>query len=427
MTTTEHTNTNTEDLHEELHELKQQMAVQAAEQAGAQATQAAAQRDASFPFWLWRTTVGSSRWPAPRFCRCRSYASSPCASRRRDPSPTDPRISRRIAPSGRPRDSEVYMRRLPAVALVAVALAVPGQAAADVFVKVPTRFLGGPIWTPLPASSPQPSGRPSMPPAPSSDACRGAAPGDCVVIGPQAETDSAPLPGPGPGGVGTPVDDVGVESEPAPEEDTPEVPDDGQVAQEVPAMPAVPPTPADLAAAFGGLLSPGAADWLAWQRPVLRWRARPGAGHYNVQIFRGEHRVMNAWTRATRLRVSRGVLRQGRSYVWAVWPGSGPRAAPRYDAPIGRSTFAVTLRPRIVFRTPGTGRGTVAEVRPHIPFATLRLTRPADLSRRVPNAVTLDRRGRFALPISPRAAERLGAILTDRGPLPPVGLRGPGL
>lgn len=319
------------------------------------------------------------------------------------------------------------MRRLPTVALVVVALAVPGQAAADVFVTVPTSFLGGPIWTPLPASSPQPSGRPSTPPPPDSDACRGSVAGDCVVLGPQAETDSAPLPGPGPGGVGTPVDDVGVETDPAPEEDTPGVPDEEQVAQEVPAMPAVPPSAADLAAAFGGLLSPAAADWLAWQRPLLRWRARAGAGYYNVQIFRGDRRVLNAWTGASRLRVPRGVLRQGRSYVWAVWPGSGPRRAARYDAPVGRSTFAVTLRPRIVFRTPGTRRGTVAEVRPHIPFGTLRLRRPADLAGRVPSAVTLDRRGRFSLPISSRAAERLGAILTDRGPMPPVGLRGPGL
>jgi hypothetical protein len=40
--------------------------------------------------------------------------------------------------------------------------------------------------------------------------------------------------------------------------------------------------------------------------------------------------------------------------------------------------------------------------------------------------VTIDRRGRFVLPISTRAAERLRAVLLDRGPQPPVGLRGPG-
>ncbi|WP_217924575.1 hypothetical protein [Miltoncostaea oceani] len=320
------------------------------------------------------------------------------------------------------------MRRPAVLALAAVVgLAVPGSAVADVFVKVPTPFLGGPIWTPLPALSPVASGRPSMPPPPASDACRGAAPGDCVVVGPEAETDDAPLPSPGPAGVGTPGDGVGVEADPAPEEDTPGADDEGQSAQEVPAMPATPPSSADLTAAFGGLLHPAAADWLAWQRPTLRWKPQAGADYYNVQIFRGQRRVLNAWSAGTRLKVPGGVLRQGRSYVWAVWPGSGPRAAARYGAAIGRSTFAVTLRPRIVFRTPGGSRGTVGEVRPHIPFATIRLSRAGALAARVPQVVTLDRRGRLTLPISSRAAERLAAVLTDRGPTPPVGLRGPGL
>lgn len=320
------------------------------------------------------------------------------------------------------------MRRRASLALVAVGLIAPGQAVADVFVTVPTPFLGGPIWTPLPSASPAAAGRPSTPPAPASETCRGSAPGDCVVIGPEAETDDAPLPSPGPAGVGTPGDGVGVEDDPAPEEDTPGAGDEGgQEAQEVPATPAVPPTPVDMTTAYGGLVHPAPAAWLAWQRPTLRWTARPGAAYYNVQIFRGQRRVLNAWTDRTRLKVPDGVLRQGRSYVWSIWPGTGPRPAARYDAPVGRSTFAVTLRPRIVFTTPGTRRGTVAEVRPHIPFAKLRLSRPGPLAARVPQVVTLDRRGRFTLPISSRSAERLGAVLTDRGPVPPVGLRGPGL
>ena len=187
------------------------------------------------------------------------------------------------------------------------------------------------------------------------------------------------------------------------------------------------PPSADLLQAYGGLRFPGPADWLPWQRPTLRWTPAPGAGYYNVQIFRGTRRVMNAWSEDTRLRVPEGVLRQGRSYVWVVWPASGPRRAARYGTAVGRSTFAVTLRPRLVFHRPGSGRGTVAEVRPHIPFGTLHLRRPGTLSARVPRTVTLDARGRFVLPISTRAAERLGAALTGRGPTPPVGLRGPGL
>lgn len=314
-----------------------------------------------------------------------------------------------------------------AAAAGAGALAAAGPASADVPVTVPAAFLGGPIWSPLPAASPAAGGRPSTAPPSAIDTCRGALPGDCVITGPGAETDTVPLPAPGPGGVGAPVDGVGVEGEPVPEEDTPG-PDAGfQRAQEVPAVPVAPPGAEELAAALGGLVHPGAAAWLPWQRRALRWRATPGADYYNVQVFRGERRVLNAWSRDPRLRVPRGVLRQGRSYAWAVFPGSGPRAAARYGPALGRSVFALTLRPRIVFRTPGGRAGTVGEVRPHIPFATLRLSRPGALRARVPRLVTLDRRGRFTLPISSRSAERLGAVLADRGPTPPVGLRGPGL
>ena len=322
------------------------------------------------------------------------------------------------------------MRRPVVLALAAAgAVALPGTASADVPLKVPTPFLGGPIWTPLPAVSPEAPGRPSL--APPTDACVGSEPPSCTLVGPEAEVDAVPLPTPGPGGVGVPVDDVGVETDPPPDDDTPVAGDQGEGegagAQEAPATPAVPPSAESMAAAYGGLLHPGPADWLAWQRPTLRWRPQAGATHYNVQVFRGQRRVLNAWARGARLRVPDGVLRQGRAYVWTVWPAWGPRAARRFGPPVGRSTFAVTLRPRIVFRRPGGRGGTVGEVRPHIPYATIRLSRPRALAARVPRRVRLDRRGRFVLSIPSRAAERLDAVLMDRGPTPPVGLRGPGL
>ena len=318
------------------------------------------------------------------------------------------------------------MRRAPFV-LAAVALtALPAVAQADVYVQVPTPFLGGPIWTPLPAVTPDVSGRPSLAPRPTADPCRAAAVGDCVVLGPGAEVEVVPLPAPGPAGPG--VDDGGPgDDDPAPDADTPPGAQEATATSPSPATPAMPPTGAELAQAFGGLVSPAAADWLAWQRPTLRWKGRAGSSYYNVQIFRGQRRVLNAWSSRTHLKVPEGVLRQGRSYVWVVWPAAGPRRAARYGTAIGRSSFAVTLRPRIVFHTPGGSRGSVAEVRPHIPFGTLRLRRPGTLSARVPRIVTLDARGRFVLPISTRVAERLGAVLTGRGPTPPVGLRGPGL
>lgn len=316
------------------------------------------------------------------------------------------------------------MRRSPLLVLAAAAaLGAPAAASADVYVGVPTGFLGGPIWNPLSAVSPDVTGRPSLAPSAESDPCRNFAPGDCAVFGPDAQVEDVPLPAPGPGGLGDIGDGVGV-SDPPPDDDTP---DAQSFARPAAPVPATPPTAAELAAAFGGLVSPKAADWLAWQRPVLRWRATTGARYYNVQIFRGTRRVLNAWSTDIRLKVPEGVLRQGRSYVWVVWPAAGTRKAARYGTAVGRSTFAITLRPRIIFRSRGRGASTVAEVRPHIPFATLRLNRPDALTTRVPRTVTLDRGGRFVLPISTRAAERLGAILRDRGPNPPVGLRGPGL
>jgi hypothetical protein len=330
--------------------------------------------------------------------------------------------------------------RSPALILAAAAaagLALPGAASADVEIEVPRGMLGGPIWAPLPALTPDGvvpgPGRPSLAPPAGAGPCRGAAPGDCLVVGPGAELEVVPLPLPGPGVVGVPEDGTGVETDPPPDEDTPEGvaedPPEGAVEQEAPAppVPAVAPGPLELRRAFGRLLRPGPSDWLAWQRTTLVWRPVAGADYYNVQVFRGRRRVLNAWSADTRLPVPRGVLRQGRTYVWVVWPAAGPRRAARYGLPVGRSTFAVTLRPRIVFHRAGArGRAVSAEVRPRIPFGTLRLRRPAGLARRVPAAVTIGRGGRFALPISKRAAERLGAVLVDRGPTPPVGLRGPG-
>ncbi|HMN97937.1 MAG TPA: hypothetical protein PKD59_00825 [Miltoncostaeaceae bacterium] len=320
------------------------------------------------------------------------------------------------------------MRRSALVLAAVTAAAVPCPALADVPVAVPTAFLGGPIWSPLPAVTIDAAGRPSLAPAANADLCRGFAAGDCAVVGPGADVETVPLPAPGPAGPG--VDDGSGVADPVTD---PAADPDGQAATALqtarPAtrvIPAMPPT-ADLLQAYGGLRFPGPADWLPWQRPTLRWAATPGAGYYNVQIFRGQRRVLNAWSEDARLSIPKGVLRQGRSYVWVVWPASGPRRAARYGQAVGRSTFAVTLRPRIVFHRPGTGRGAMAEVRPHIPFGTLRLRRPGALSTRVPRTVTLDGRGRFVLPIAPRAAERLGAALIGRGPTPPVGLRGPGL
>lgn len=133
--------------------------------------------------------------------------------------------------------------------------------------------------------------------------------------------------------------------------------------------------------------------------------------------------MLAAWTGRTRLRVPEGVLRQGRTYVWVVWPGDGTPRAARYGAPLGRSTFAVTLRPRIVFRA-APGGGTTGEVRPRIPGGVIALYGAGRAGDRVPGRVRVGASGLFTLPVPRRTAERLGASLLERGPRPPVGLRG---
>ena len=302
-------------------------------------------------------------------------------------------------------------RRAAVVATMVAAAAFPAAASADVFVEVPATFLGGPIWRPISIAPTAPAtGLPSLAPPAGAGAC--AAGSECLISGPGAQAEA-----------GTPIEPPTDEIDPPQAAGT-----DGTLMSlssgSRPAVPAMPPSESDLAPAFGTLLSPRAADWLAWQRPVLAWQKAAGASYYNIQIFRGRRRVMNAWSTQTRVRVPDGVLRQGRSYVWVVWPGMGPRSDAKYGAVIGRSSFAITLRPRLVFRS--SGDGVVAELRPHIPFATVRVYHPSSSAKAAQRIVVVDARGLVRLRVNRRAAERLGALLVDRGPAPPVGLRGPG-
>jgi hypothetical protein len=300
-----------------------------------------------------------------------------------------------------------------ALATAALLLAPPAIAAADVRIVVPTGFLGGPIAdpVPVPAQAPAPSFAPEAvttpvavapvgAPAPAPAGCGTA----CLQVEGEARDDVAAL---FPGLVSLPAE-----------------PDTEREESERP-PPVAPPSRAEAATAFGGLQAPPAYDWLPWQTPELRWGPVPGARGYNVQVFRGQRRVLSAWPATTSLRVPQDVLKQGRVYVWSVWPVLGPREASSFGPPVGRSVFEITLRPRFVLRTPGGRPGTaVAEVRPHIPFGTLRLERPADLRARVPETVRIDARGRFRLSVPRADAERLRAVLLDRGPTPPLGLRG---
>lgn len=340
------------------------------------------------------------------------------------------------------------MQRLPrpaSTALMACALAagaglvVPSTGLADVQIDVPPRYVGGATAPPLPlpgATPGDPVGRPSAAPLePAGGMCAGRAPEECVFWGDRADIDprdiqpvveGGPLappievPPPEEEGDGTPIPAVDLTPVPV----VPLDQDPGPAMRGPRAVPAGPPPPTALARAFGRLVSPKAADWVLWQRPTLSWKSTRKADYYNLQVFRGARRVFNAWPKGTRMKAPEGVLKQGRVYVWVVWPGYGKRSAARFGPPVGRSVFQVTLRPRIVLRNPGGSGRTLAEVRPHIPFGTMALSAPdRALARLVPKRVTIDAHGRFLLPVRKRQAERLTARLLTRGPTPPVGLR----
>jgi hypothetical protein len=83
--------------------------------------------------------------------------------------------------------------------------------------------------------------------------------------------------------------------------------------------------------------------------PRLRWPAVRRADYYNVQLWRGDHKLLTAWPAGPHLKLRRVLhlhgltirLRRGH-YRWYVWPGLGSRAAHRYGSFIGQSSFLLT-------------------------------------------------------------------------------------
>jgi hypothetical protein len=83
--------------------------------------------------------------------------------------------------------------------------------------------------------------------------------------------------------------------------------------------------------------------------PLLVWKAVRKATYYNVQVFRGERKVLSAWPKRAQLQLKRRwtfkgkqySLRAGR-YCWHVWPGYGKRSKHRYGKSLGKSCFRVT-------------------------------------------------------------------------------------
>jgi hypothetical protein len=100
------------------------------------------------------------------------------------------------------------------------------------------------------------------------------------------------------------------------------------------------------------LLSPAAHATVRTRRPpLLRWTPVRRARYYNVQLFRGDRKVLSVWPVRPRYQIKKrwsrlGTpqrLRRGR-YRWYVWPGFGARPKARYGDGIGPRTFTVRGR-----------------------------------------------------------------------------------
>ena len=96
-----------------------------------------------------------------------------------------------------------------------------------------------------------------------------------------------------------------------------------------------------------GILSPapGAVLRIA---PLVKWSAVRRARFYNVQLWRGDAKVLTTWPKKPQLRLQRtwsfGGQRQrlapGR-YRLYVWPAFGTAKTPRYGKPVGQISFVV--------------------------------------------------------------------------------------
>jgi hypothetical protein len=81
---------------------------------------------------------------------------------------------------------------------------------------------------------------------------------------------------------------------------------------------------------------------------MLRWAAVKGASYYNVQIYRGAHKVMSVWPTQPAFKLQGRWVYDGKKqrlapgrYRWYVWPGRGALKAAKYGRLIGGNTFVV--------------------------------------------------------------------------------------
>lgn len=82
--------------------------------------------------------------------------------------------------------------------------------------------------------------------------------------------------------------------------------------------------------------------------PKLRWVGNSEANYYNVQLFRGNRKILSIWPVKTALTLKSKWKYQGHAYKlspgvyrWYVWPGFGARKAVDYGEMLGFSTFQI--------------------------------------------------------------------------------------
>ena len=83
--------------------------------------------------------------------------------------------------------------------------------------------------------------------------------------------------------------------------------------------------------------------------PKLLWARNAEASYYNVQLFRGENKILSTWPVGPSLKLKRTWKYQGKRYTltkgtyrWFVWPGFGARANVDYGELLGSNSFQIT-------------------------------------------------------------------------------------
>lgn len=82
--------------------------------------------------------------------------------------------------------------------------------------------------------------------------------------------------------------------------------------------------------------------------PKLVWARNAEASYYNVQLFRGDEKILTAWPSKAIFRLRSTWTFQGAKqrlaagrYRWYVWPGYGARSRVEYGPMLGSRTFEI--------------------------------------------------------------------------------------